>query len=101
MTKMSDRRTQEQAGIQPGSAFWMIMWAWACRLKAGVLFTMWSAPLSAIPPSGGAPSDSHKGVEGKAVLDEAVTQWDFKERHLTMLNSYTGEKNLAERVWLN
>lgn len=98
MARMSDRRTQEQAGIQPGSAFWLIMWAWACSLKAGVPFTMWSASLSAVPLSGGVPSGSHKGVEGKAVLDEAVTQWDFKEGHLTMLNSHTGEKNLAERV---
>lgn len=60
-----------------------------------MLFTMWSASLSAVPLSGGVPSDSHKRVEGKAVLDEAVTQWDFKEGHLTMPGL-----TLVRKIWL-
>lgn len=58
---------------------------------------MWSASFLQFLYLEGYLLDSHKRVEGKAVLDEAVTQWDFKEGHLTMLNSHIGEKNLAER----
>lgn len=61
----------EDAGQEDASAGWnparlciqLSTWTWGCGLKAGVLFSLWSVLLSAIPLSGGAPSDPHKGAE--------------------------------------